>query len=194
MNSRSEIVIIGSSWGGLDALGRVLAALPGHFAFPVVLVQHRGEEARDLLAELLDRRGPLTVREAEDKQRLQPGCVLVAPRGYHLLVERGHVELSTEAAVHHSRPSIDVTLESAAASYRDGVVGIVLTGDNHDGAAGLAAVRRAGGLAVVQDPASAERPAMPQAAIEAARPQVVASLEEIAGLLARLAARPEAVR
>src|SRR5688500_17830734 len=96
-----EIVVIGASWGGLHAVGEILASLPGDFAIPIVVVQHRSEDGDDLLADLLDRRGELAVFEAEDKMPLRPGQVLVAPRGYHLLVERGHVELSTEDLVRY---------------------------------------------------------------------------------------------
>jgi two-component system chemotaxis response regulator CheB len=186
MNS-SEIVVIGSSWGGLHAVGEILRGLPGDFPLPVVLVQHRSESGEDLLAGLLTRRGALDVREAEDKEALCRGCVFVAPRGYHLLVERDHLELSTEAAVRHSRPSIDLALESAADAYGPGVIGVILTGANDDGAAGLAAVRRRGGMTIVQDPATAEVPTMPAAALAAADPQAVVDVGEIAPLLVSLA-------
>ena len=192
MNGTPGIVVVGASWGGLDAAGRLLGALPEDFGTPVVVVQHRAESGEDLFAGLLDRRTALNVVEANDKADLKPGCVLVAPSGYHLLVARGHVELTTEEAVRHSRPSIDVALETAADAYGADTVGVVLTGANADGAEGLAAVRRAGGLAIAQDPATAERSAMPQAAIDAAQPQVVADIEAIAALLAGVAGGREA--
>jgi two-component system chemotaxis response regulator CheB len=185
--TRCELIIIGGSWGGLHAVGEVLAGLPEDFDVPVLVVLHRGEGAGDGLADLLSRRGPLPVVEAEDKAELKGGCVRVAPPGYHALVERGHVELSTEDQVRFSRPSIDVTLETAADAYGPGLVGVVLTGNNDDGAVGLAEVRRCGGVAIVQDPETAERPIMPAAALAAARPQVVAALESIAGHLVELA-------
>lgn len=186
--SDGGIVIVGASWGGLRALGTVLSGLPPDFAAPVVLIQHRQEGMPDLLSALLDRSGPLTVREAEDKAELSPGCVHVAPPGYHVLVEPGHLELSTEARVHFSRPSIDVALETAAHAYGRRAVGVVLTGANDDGAEGLRELRRLGGIAIVQDPESAERATMPAAAIAAADPQHVLPLEDIAPLLVRLAA------
>ena len=182
-----EVVIIGASWGGLHAVGEVLAPLPADFPLPVLVVQHRSEDGEDLLANLLARRTALTVCEADDKEALSPGSVHVAPRGYHVLVERDHLELSTEAAHHHSRPSIDLAFTTAAQAYGEGAVGVVLTGANADGAAGLTEVRRRGGMAIVQDPASAERDAMPRAAIAAADPQEVRPLEEIAPLLLALA-------
>ena len=185
--SPCDIVVIGASWGGLHAVGKILTDLPEDFPAPILVVQHRAGDSPDLLSGLLDRRGPLTVREAEDKMALTPGCVRVAPPGYHVLVEPGHLALSTEAEVGYSRPSIDVALESAADAYGPGVVGVVLTGANEDGAAGLAAVRRRGGMAIVQDPETAERSRMPAASIAAADPQVISSLEDIAPLLVRLA-------
>ena len=182
-----ELVIIGASWGGLHAVGEILSGLPEDFPAPVLIVQHRAEDAEDILAGLLDRRGPLSVLDADDKAPLVAGCIRVAPPGYHVLVERGHVELSTEASVQFSRPSIDVALETGAQAYGSGLVGVVLTGANDDGAYGLTQVKRHGGMAIVQNPEHAERSAMPEAAIAAADPQVVSELEDIAPLLVRLA-------
>ena len=185
--SGCDLVIIGASWGGLRAISEILGGLPEDFPAPVVVVQHRQPGQEDLLSGLLDRQGPLTVTEAEDKSKLQPGCVHVAPSGYHVLVEPGHLELTTEAEVRFSRPSIDVAMESAAHAYGDRAIGVVLTGANDDGAAGLAEIRRLGGVAVAQDPETAERSVMPAAAIEAAHPQHVVQLGEIAPLLVQLA-------
>ena len=183
-----ELVIIGASWGGLHAVGEILAGLPRDFPASVVVVQHRQPGQPDMLSGLLDSQGPLTVREAEDKSDLKPGCVFVAPADYHVLIEPGHLELTTEAEVRFSRPSIDVAMETAAHAYGDRAIGVVLTGANDDGAAGLAEIRRLGGVAVAQDPDTAERGTMPAAAIAAAHPQHVARLEEIAPLLVKLAA------
>lgn len=183
----SGIVVIGASMGGLHALERVLEGLPEDFPMPLLLVQHRAEDAPSLLVGLLRSHSRLEVCEAEDKARLRPGCVLVAPAGYHVLVEPGHLELSTEAEVRYSRPSIDLALQSAAEAYGRDAVGVVLTGANDDGAIGLAAVRRAGGVAIVQDPEGAERRSMPDAAIAAAAPQWVLPLEEIASRLVQIA-------
>ncbi|MBE2315659.1 chemotaxis protein CheB [Solirubrobacter sp. CPCC 204708] len=180
-----RLIVIGASWGGLHAVGEILAGLPADFEPTVLVVQHRAEDAEDLLAGLLDRRGPLHVREVEDKDALHSECVLVAPAGYHVLVEPDHFALSTEAEVRFSRPSIDVTLESAADALGPAVVGVVLTGANDDGAEGLAAVRRRGGYAIVQNPATAEASTMPAAARGSA--SVVAELPDIAALLRELA-------
>jgi two-component system, chemotaxis family, protein-glutamate methylesterase/glutaminase len=185
--NRCDVIVVGGSRGGMNAVARLLADLPADFPVPVVVVLHRGPDSGDTLAAILARASALRVRDADDKTDLSPGCVHIAPPGYHLLVERGSLALSTDAAVHYSRPSIDVTFETAADAYGSGVVGVLLTGDNHDGAAGLAEVRRFGGLTIVQDPETAERPVMPQAAIARAAPDAVLPLEKIGPRLVRLA-------
>jgi two-component system, chemotaxis family, protein-glutamate methylesterase/glutaminase len=187
----SGIVVIGASLGGLHALEGVLEGLPEGFPVPVLIVQHRAEHAPSLLVGLLRSHSRLEVCEAEDKSPLvegPPTRVMVAPAGYHVLVEHGHLALSTEAEVRFNRPSIDLALESAAGAYGREAVGVVLTGANDDGARGLVAIRRAGGVAIVQDPEQAARRAMPDAAIAAAAPQWVLTLEEIGPRLAQIAA------
>src|SRR3954452_25429391 len=121
----TKLIVIGASWGGLHAVGEMLAGLPADFAVTVLVVQHRAEDAEDLLAGLLDRRGPLTVREVEDKQPLAGAGVRVAPSCYHVLVEGDHFELSTDARVRFSRPSIDVALETAADALGPELIGVV---------------------------------------------------------------------
>ena len=178
------LVAIGASWGGLNALQQVLGALPAEFAAPVVIAQHRSARSDDtVLGALLDGRSKLAIRDADDKDELRAGVVLIAPPDYHMLIDPGVVALSTEAPVAFSRPSIDVLFESAADAYGEQAVGVVLTGSNADGARGLAAIHRRGGLAVIQDPKTAERPEMPQAAIDAVPGARVAPLDEIAALL-----------
>ena len=159
-----EIVVVGTSLGGLKALQTLLAGLPKDFPLPVAIVQHRGKASGDGLAAFLQTASALQVREAEDKEPIVPGMVYLAPADYHLLVESGAFMLSTEAPVAFSRPSVDVLFESAADAYGAGVIGVVLTGANIDGARGAVAIKRRGGLVVVQDPATAEAVAMPEAA------------------------------
>jgi two-component system chemotaxis response regulator CheB len=182
-----EIVAIGASWGGLHAIERVLEPLPADFRAAVVIAQHRRVGTDGALAELLDSHCELTVCEAEDKQALGPGVVLVAPPDYHLLVEPGAVALSVDEHVNFSRPSIDVLLASAADTYGDGAVGVVLTGANADGAAGLARIAARGGTAIVQDPETAVRREMPDAALAAVPGARVLALDDIGPLLADLA-------
>jgi two-component system chemotaxis response regulator CheB len=180
------IVVIGSSWGGLHALGRLLGALPPGFGAPIAVVQHRQPGAVELLTGLLAARSRLEVCEAEDKTELRAGCVRVAPAGYHLLVDDGHLALSTDAAVRWSRPSIDVLFESAARVYGSRAIGVVLTGANDDGARGLQELRARGGYGIVQDPADAEVPEMPRAALQRAGADAVLALDDIAPALVAL--------
>jgi two-component system chemotaxis response regulator CheB len=180
-----RLVVIGASWGGLDAVAGLLDALPGPLAVPMVLVQHRGAQASEL-ARLLGRHTVGPVCEADDKEAISPGRLYVAPPDYHLLVERGRFALSTEAPVRFSRPSIDVLFESAADSYGAAVVGVLLTGANDDGARGLAHIRARGGLVLVQDPATAARSDMPRAAIARLAPDLVAPLPDLSAALVEL--------
>ena len=182
---RYEIVVIGASWGGLRALERILGDLPDGFPVPIVIAQHRDVDSDDdLLASLLNRYTDLCVVDADDKARLEPGSVLLSPPGYHVLVADGCVELSVDAPVQFARPSIDVLFETAADEYGRRTIGVLLTGANADGAAGIAEIKRRGGRTIVQDPDTAERPEMPRAALAAMTPDEVAPLERIGVLLA----------
>jgi two-component system chemotaxis response regulator CheB len=174
-----ELVVIGASWGGLDAVGRVLAELPADFPVPVVVVQHRGADSRGGTLEAMLAMGALPVHEVDDKDPIEPGAAYVAPADYHLIVESGSFSLSVDERVQYARPSIDVTFETAAESYGPRVIAVVLTGANEDGATGLRRVLERGGVTIVQDPATAARPEMPQAAIDAGGAQRVLPLEEI---------------
>jgi two-component system chemotaxis response regulator CheB len=180
-----RLVAVGCSWGGLAALSALLGRLPAELDAALVVAQHRAEETSSL-EELLRLRSRLPVREAEDKDELEPGRVYLAPAGYHVLVQQGHLALSTDEPVEYSRPSLDVLFETAADAYGSRCVGVVLTGANADGAEGLARVRAAGGTAIVQDPATAERAEMPAAALEAAPDARVLSLEELPAALVEL--------
>lgn len=177
------LVAVGCSWGGLAAAGRLLEALPADFEVPTVIVQHRSE-APSALAELLARHTSRPVMEPDDKEPLRRGHVYVAPPGYHLLVDRHRFSLATDAPVHYARPSIDVLFSSAAEAFGAELAAVVLTGANDDGTAGLALAAAVGGLALVQDPATAERPTMPAAALAAVPNAVVGDVAELARTLA----------
>jgi two-component system, chemotaxis family, protein-glutamate methylesterase/glutaminase len=159
-----DLVVVGTSWGGLAALRTLVAGLPDSFKMAVTLVQHRHKDSDHLLRTLLQERSALRVCEVEDKMPLEHGHIYVAPPDYHTLVEPGHFSLNTDAPVRYSRPSIDVTFSSAADSYGHRTVGIVLTGANADGANGLRRISDRGGLALIQDPETAESKSMPEAA------------------------------
>ena len=182
-----KAVVIGVSSGGLEALKVLVPGLRPDFALPVLIVQHLAPHADSYLPVCLNALSPLAVKEAEDKESLRPGVVYVAPPDYHLLVEPdATLSLSVDPKVNFSRPSVDVLFETASDAFGPELVGIVLTGANHDGAAGLARIKRRGGLAIVQSPESAQAPAMPQAAIDATAADHVLSLHEIAPFLNHL--------
>jgi two-component system chemotaxis response regulator CheB len=182
-----DLVAIGASWGGLDAFRDLLRELPADLDAALVVAQHRSPESHPTaLRDLLGAITRLTVREASDKDALRPGTVYIAAPDYHLLVDHGSLSLSTDEPVQHARPSIDVLLESAAESYRERCVGIVLTGANDDGAHGLARVAELGGVTIVQDPDDAARDEMPRAALAAVPSARVARAADIAPLLVEL--------
>lgn len=174
-----SVVAIGTSWGGLAALTKLLGDLPPDFGIPVVVVQHRSKDSERLLVQLLQDATDMKVGEIEDKDPLTPGTVHVAPANYHVLIEQGYASLTIEEPVRFSRPSIDVMFSSAADTYGAAAIGVVLTGANEDGARGLAHIVKRGGLALVQDPKTAEIPIMPQAAIRSVPTAEVLSLETL---------------
>jgi two-component system chemotaxis response regulator CheB len=179
-----ELIVIGTSWGGLQALSELLDGLDDAVHQPIVIAQHRSVDADDsVLKQLLQGHTRRTVCDPDDKTPLEPDHVYVGPPDYHVLVENGHVALSTDAPVQYARPSIDVLFDSAAATYGERAVGIVLTGANEDGAAGLAKIKDCGGVAIVQDPATSARRTMPDAAIAATSADAVLPLGEIPAFL-----------
>src|ERR1700737_1218233 len=181
-----SIVGIGSSWGGLVAMSKLLGDLPGDFSLPIVIVQHRRNDSDQLLAEILQDATALTVSEVEDKEPLTAGTVHIAPANYHVLIDDGFLSLSLEEPVRFSRPSIDVMFSSAADTYGSGAIGVVLTGGNEDGARGLSDIVKRGGRALVQDPRSAEIAVMPNAAVKAVPSAEVLPLERLGRRLMEL--------
>lgn len=177
-------VAIGASAGAVDALLRLLPALPASYPLAVLLVVHVPPDARDTFAGLFAGRCPLVVKEAEDTEVIRPGVVYVAPSNYHLQVEPDFtLSLSSDEQVLFSRPSIDVLFETAADAFGNSLAGVVLTGGNSDGARGLRAIMAAGGLGLVQDPATAAYPEMPTAALKACPSARVLSLDAIRHML-----------
>jgi two-component system chemotaxis response regulator CheB len=181
-----SVVVVGTSWGGLAALTKLLGDLPADFGIPVVVVQHRSKDSERLLVQLLQDATELNVCEIEDKDPLRPGTVHVAPANYHVLIEDGYASLTVEEPVRFSRPSIDVMFSSAADTYGAAAIGVVLTGANEDGARGLAHIVKRGGVALVQDPKTAEIPIMPQAAIREVPTGEVLQLETLGPRLVAL--------
>ena len=181
-----SIVAIGTSWGGLLAMSKLLSELPAEFPIPIVVVQHRSKDSDRLLSQLLQDATPLTVCEIEDKDLLEPGKVHVAPADYHVMIERGYVSLTVEEPVRYSRPSIDVMFTSAGDAYGKEAIGVVLTGANQDGARGLAHIVKRGGKALIQSPKTAEIPIMPEAAARAVPAAEVLPLPQLGKRLVEL--------
>lgn len=185
-----SLIVVGTSSGGVEALSTVLPALPPTLRVPVLVVIHLPRERPSLLVDIFAPKCRLPVREAQDKDPLLPGVVYFAPPDYHLLVDREQgrpqLALSADDLVNFSRPSIDVLFESAADLHGPGVIGLLLTGASHDGAAGLRAIREAGGYTVVQHPQSALAPAMALAALALTPVDQVLPLADIARFLETL--------
>jgi len=183
-------VVIGASAGGVQALSQVLPSLPVDFPLPVLVVVHIPPRRDNALVDLFAGKCRIPVKEAEDKEPLEPGTIYFAPPDYHLLVEAGGtLALSSDEPVNHSRPAIDVLFESAADAFGTGLAGIVLTGANSDGAEGLRAICAAGGQAIVQDPVSAEVATMPRAALAACPNSQTVRVENIRQALEAMIAR-----
>ena len=180
---KTEIIVIGTSMGGLSALETILGKLSPEFATPVAVVQHRGVMSTDRLSATLRRYTHLNVHETQDKEPIAESTLYLAPPDYHLMVERGSFSLSTEAPVLYARPSIDVLFESAADAYGARVVAVVLTGASRDGALGAARIKARGGRVLVQMPSTAESAAMPEAAIAAVKADWILPLLDIGTLL-----------
>ena len=186
---RFKAVVIGASAGGIDALGEILPRLPKTYPLPILIVLHIPGDQASLLSELFGSKTKLRVKDADEKEAIQPGTIYFACPGYHLLVERDlTLSLSQEDPVQYARPSIDVLFESAADAFGSHLVGVLLTGANQDGAEGLKRIQEAGGLALIQDPATAQVRSMPEAACALLSPSVeqILSLDEIARFLLRL--------
>lgn len=185
--SKIDAVVIGGSAGAFAGLKTLLPALPEALAVPIVVVLHVPADRPNAIPEVLATKTVRPLKEAEDKERLEPGTVYVAPPGYHVLVDAERsIALSVDAPVHFSRPSIDVLFETAADAFADRLLAIILSGANADGAAGLQAVAARGGTTIVQQPEEAEQATMPRAAVEAATPSAILSLEQMAAVFARL--------
>jgi len=188
VQKKYEAIVIGTSAGGLYALSAILEKLPASYPIPVIVVQHRSKDQRDLLEEVLQSKCRIRIKQADEKEKIESGFVYIAPPDYHLLVEDNKTfSLSADEPVRYSRPSIDVLFETAAVVYKDSLVGIILTGANNDGAAGTVAVKKSGGLTIAQAPAEAQFSTMPSAAIETNKVNHIQTLPEIQDFLLKIA-------
>src|SRR4051812_30091869 len=187
-----DIVALAASAGGLKALSLVLASLPAGFPAPLVVVQHLDPRHRSLMADILSRRTALKVKQAEEGDRLAPGTAYIAPPNRHLLVNPdGTLSLSQSELVHFVRPSADLLFESAAASFRERAIAVVLSGSGQDGAMGVKAIKKMGGTVIVQDARNAEFRGMPDAALETGVVDFVLALDEIAPALQTLCSQDD---
>jgi len=176
-----EAIVIGASAGAVEALSTILPMLPKGYPLPLLVVVHIPPDRKCILTELFRQKCELEVQEADDKEPVVGGTIYFAPPDYHLQVEQNKtLSLSSDEAVSFSRPSIDVLFETAADAYGEHLIGVLLTGANHDGSQGLRAIHDAGGTVLVQDPRQSLAPEMPQAAIAACPDVKVLSLSEIA--------------
>ena len=188
-----DIVALAASAGGLTALSRVLAALPANFPAVIVVVQHLDPRHRSLMADILSRRTPLQVKQAEEGEQVSAATVYIAPPNRHLLVNSdGTLSLTQSELVHFLRPSADLLFESVAASYRERAIAVVLTGTGSDGAMGVQAIKKMGGTVIAQDEDSAEFFGMPSAAIHSGSVDFVLPLDEIPTALVTLVIKGEA--
>jgi two-component system chemotaxis response regulator CheB len=179
-----KAIVIGTSAGGLFALSSILEKLSADYPVPVLIVQHRSKDQRDLLEELLQGKCKIKIKQADEKEKIQPGQVYIAPPDYHLLVERDEtLSLSSDLQVRFSRPSIDVLFESAAIAFEEKLIAVILTGASNDGASGIKKVKKLGGLTIAQDPNEAAFPIMPKASVDTGKIDHILRLSEIPGFL-----------
>ncbi|WP_412466833.1 chemotaxis protein CheB [Pedobacter sp. KLB.chiD] len=182
-----EALIIGGSAGSLDVLLEIFPALRTDIRFPIVIVVHRKANNESLLTDLLKSRTILAVGEAEEKEFLIPGKVFIAPADYHMLIEEDRsISLDYSEKVNYSRPSIDVTFQSAAEVFKEKLVCILLSGSNSDGVEGLKNVNNFGGTVVIQNPSTAVMPYMPQQAVLNVMPHVILDSRNMADYINKL--------
>jgi two-component system, chemotaxis family, protein-glutamate methylesterase/glutaminase len=188
-----QIVVIGASAGGIEALRTLVSGLPADFSAPLCVVVHSAPQAPAVLDEILSRSGPLRASNALGGERIQSGHIYVAPPDCHLVVEPGMLRVTKGPRENRFRPAIDPLFRSAAQVYGPGVIGVILTGGLDDGTAGLWTVKQLGGTAIVQDPDEALYPGMPQNAIMHVNVDHIVPLSEIAPLLVELTGEPARV-
>jgi two-component system chemotaxis response regulator CheB len=187
---RIRTIVVGASAGGIEALRDLVGALPEDFEGVVLVVLHVAPDSPSVLPQILARAGALEAKHAEDGAEARPGCIYVAPPDHHLLVTDGHLRLDGGPRLNRHRPAIDLLFRSAAAAYAAGTAGVILSGVLTDGTQGLLAIKRAGGMTFVQDPADALYPAMPQSAIDAVKPDRVGTAHDLGVAIAEAVGEP----
>ncbi|PKP53615.1 MAG: chemotaxis protein CheB [Bacteroidetes bacterium HGW-Bacteroidetes-1] len=191
-NQLYKTIVIGTSAGGFKALKTIITELPQSFCLPIIIVQHLSPQSDGFMAQYFNQISHLQVKEADSGEPIRPNHVYIAPANYHLLIEKDEtLSLTVDEKVNYARPSIDVMFESAAMTFQNRLVAIILTGANDDGTKGICTIKRLGGLTIAQSPETAEVGVMPKAAIEAGCVDLILGLEEIAKLLSTLCHRPK---
>ena len=175
-----KAIVMGASFGGMESVKKVITGLPSDFKIPIAVVLHIGNNNIDTYMSLLERHSHYKVKESEEKESLKEQTVYFAPPNYHLLIEEDFtLSLSTDEKVNFSRPAIDVLFETAAWSVKDNLIGILLTGSNNDGAAGLQTIKENGGTTIVENPETAFAKTMPETAIKLSNPDYILDLQDI---------------
>jgi two-component system, chemotaxis family, protein-glutamate methylesterase/glutaminase len=190
--AKIDVIVIGASAGGVGFLQRVVERLPARFPAAVFVALHLPDGVRSMLPEILERAGPLPVSHAENGQRIRRGQIYVAPPGFHLTLEPGRMRVTRGAREHGLRPAIDPLFRSAALAFGSRVTGVVLSGLLDDGTVGLKEIKRAGGVAVVQEPSETPWPSMPESALAHVDVDYTLPAGEIGELLGTLAASGDA--
>lgn len=186
-HKKYEAIVMGGSAGGFAAFSALLKDLPAEYPIPIVLVQHRGKDAGGRFEEVLQSKCRIRIKQADEKERIVRDTVYVAPPNYHLLIETDRTfSLSSDAPVKFSRPSIDVLFESAAICYEERLVGIIVSGASNDGAEGITAIRKYGGLTIAQSPDEAQFPLMTEASIKTGKIDHIGTLSAIRDFLMKL--------
>ena len=187
MDKNYQAIVIGTSAGGLDAISKLFHQLPVNYPIPIIVIQHRAKDQRELLEEVLQSKCKIVIKQADEKEMIKGGFAYIAPPGYHLLIEQDRsFSLSSDDLVSFSKPSIDVLFETAAEVFKENLIGLILTGANSDGAAGIMAIKKFKGLTIAQSPKEAQYPYMPQSSIETGAVEHVWTLKEIQEFLLKL--------
>jgi two-component system chemotaxis response regulator CheB len=182
-----KIIVIGTSFGGMNALKTILSILPSNFNIPILIIQHLSANSEGFLPKYLDRVCSINVKEADEKEQIKRGHAYIGPPNYHMLIDnQGFMSLSVDEKVNYARPSIDVLFESAVDAFGENIIGILLTGANSDGSKGLKRIKDNGGITIVQEPREAEADTMPKSALNVTQVDYVLTLNEIASLLVSL--------
>lgn len=187
LTNQYKAIVIGGSAGSFQGISKILSNLPKDFELPIIMCLHRLKHVRNGFVEALNIKSTISLDEPNDKETIKKGKIYLAPANYHLCIELGNTfSLSTEDMVNNSRPSIDITLETAAYNYKNRLIGILLSGANRDGALGMKRIKDRGGLTIVQEPSECMIDTMPTAALKLTKIDHVMTIQQIIGFMTEL--------